>query len=127
APSDYVDLVLNNIATETESTTMRLSLTQLQQVARSYVAPEKRDATIRRVGDALWALAQDAAPGTDAQFQFVKFFAAIASTREHGEVLAGLRDASIALDGLEIDTDLAWELLEGLVLVGRAGEAEIAA
>ncbi len=29
APSDYVDLVLGNIATETESTTIRLSLTQL--------------------------------------------------------------------------------------------------
>jgi aminopeptidase N len=127
APSDYVDLVLNNIATETESTTIRLSLTQLLQVARTYVSPEKRDATIRRVGDALWALAQDAAPGTDAQFQFVKFFAAIAATAEHGDVLSGLRDASIALDGLEIDTDLAWELLEGLVLVGRAGEKEIAA
>ncbi|MBX3193525.1 MAG: aminopeptidase N [Microbacteriaceae bacterium] len=127
APSDYVDLVLNNIATETESTTMRLSLTQLLQVARSYVAPEKRDAAIRRVGDALWVLAQDAAPGTDAQFQFVKFFAGVASTPEHGDALAGLRDASIALEGLEIDTDLAWELLEGLVLIGRADETEIAA
>ncbi|HWM34232.1 MAG TPA: aminopeptidase N [Pseudolysinimonas sp.] len=127
APSDYVDLVLNNIATETESTTIRLSLTQLLQVARSYVSPDKRDATIRRVGDALWALARDAAPGSDAQFQFVKFFAAIAATPEHGDVLSGLRDASVTLEGLEIDTDLAWELLEGLVLVGRAGEHEIAA
>jgi aminopeptidase N len=125
APSDYVDLVLGNIATETESTTIRLSLTQLTQVARTYVAPAKQDETIRRVGDALWQLAQDAAPGSDAQFQFVKFFANIASTSEHGEVLSGLRSGSIALEGLEIDTDLSWELLEGLVLVGQAGEAEI--
>lgn len=127
APSDYVDLVLGNIATETESTTIRLSLTQLTQVARSYVAPEKQDAAIRRVGDALWQLAQDAEAGSDAQFQFVKFFANIASTAEHGDVLAGLRAGSLTLPGLEIDTDLAWELLEGLVLVGQAGEAEIAA
>ena len=126
APSDYVDLVLGNIATETESTTIRLSLTQLAQVARSYVAPEKQDATIRRVGDALWQLAQDAEAGSDAQFQFVKFFANLASTSEHGDVLAALRDGSTKLDGLEIDTDLSWELLEGLVLVGHAGEDEIA-
>jgi aminopeptidase N len=125
APSDYVDLVLGNIATETESTTIRLSLTQLTQVARTYVAPAKQDATIRRVGDALWQLAQDAAPGSDAQFQFVKFFAGIASTTEHGDILSGLRSGSITLEGLEIDTDLSWELLEGLVLVGQAGEAEI--
>lgn len=127
APSDYVDLVLGNIATETESTTIRLSLTQLAQVARTYVAPEKQDATVRRVGDALWQLAQEAEAGSDAQFQFVKFFANLASTSEHGDVLQGLRSGSISLPGLEIDTDLSWELLEGLVLVGQAGEDEIAA
>src|SRR5690606_4768125 len=65
--SDYVDLVLGNIASETESTVTRLALTQLTQVARSYVAPERRDATIRRVGDALWDLARSAAAGSDLQ------------------------------------------------------------
>jgi aminopeptidase N len=127
APSDYVDLVLGNIATETESTTIRLSLTQLTQVARLYVAPEKRAETIERVGDALWELAQAAEAGSDAQFQFVKFFANIPSTPAHGATLRGLLDGSVALDGLEIDTDLRWEVLEGLVLLGEAGEAEIIA
>jgi len=127
APSAYVDLVLGNIATETESTTIRLSLTQLVQVARQYVAPEKRDATVLRVGDALWQLAREADSGSDAQFQFVKFFANVASTAEHGDVLSGLLAGSITLPELEIDTDLSWELLEGLVLVGQAGEPEIAA
>jgi aminopeptidase N len=119
--------VLGNIATETESTTIRLSLTQLTQVARLYVAPEKRDATIERVGDALWELAQAAAAGSDAQFQFVKFFANIPSTPAHAATLRGLLDGSVALEGLEIDADLQWELLEGLVLLGEAGEAEIVA
>ena len=127
AASDYVDLVLGNIATETESTTMRLSLTQLTQVARAYVAPEKRDATVQRVGDALWELAEGAEAGSDAQFQFVKFFANIPSTAAHAATLRGLLDGSVKLEGLEIDADLTWELLEGLVLLGEAGEAEIAA
>ena len=127
APRDYVQLVLNNIATETESTTMRLALTQLATAARAYVAPEIRDETIRQVGDALWTLASEADAGSDAQFQFVKFFANLASTAEHATALRGLLNGSIALDDLEIDTDLAWELLEGLVLVGEAGEDEIAA
>ena len=127
SPRDYVQLVLNNIATETESTTIRLSLTQLATVARAYVAPEIRDETIRQVGDALWTLASEADAGSDAQFQFVKFFANLASTSEHAAALRGLLDGSVALDDLEIDTDLSWELLEGLVLVGDAGEAEIAA
>ena len=123
--SDYVKLVLGNIATESESTTLRTTLGQLGTVARIYVAPEKRAATITQVGDALWDLASNAEAASDAQFQFVKFFASIASTPAHVATLSGLRDGSLALDGLEIDTDLGWELLEGLVLNGAAGAAEI--
>jgi aminopeptidase N len=123
--SDYVRLVLGNIATETESTTIRTTLSQLLLTARSYVAPAKVDATVRTVGDTLWQLASSAEAGSDAQFQFVKFFAQIASTPEHVATLQGLRDGSVTLQGLEIDTDLRWELLEGLVLAGAAGDAEV--
>ncbi|MDM4764083.1 aminopeptidase N [Galbitalea sp. SE-J8] len=124
---DYVQLVLNNIAAETESTTIRLSLTQLATTARLYVDPAIRAETIELVGTQLWALARVAEPASDAQFQFVKFFAQLASTPEHGATLLGLIDGSVALDGLEIDADLTWELLEGAVLAGVAGEPEIAA
>ncbi|WP_213815057.1 aminopeptidase N [Glaciihabitans sp. dw_435] len=127
SPSDYVRLVLSNIATETESTTLRTTLGQLGTVARMYVAPAQRANTIRLIGDTLWELAQNAEAGSDAQFQFVKFFASLASMPEHAETLAHLRDGSITLPGLEIDTDLSWELLEGLVLTGAAGTAEIEA
>jgi len=125
AASDYVRLVLGNIATETESTTIRTTLGQLTTVARLYVDPSTRAATIEHVGDELWSLAKAAKAGTDAQFQFVKFFANIASTPAHVETLRGLRDGSIALDELEIDTDLAWEILEGLAVNGAVGAAEI--
>ena len=124
-PSDYVQLVLNNIAAETESTTIRTTLTQLTSVARYYVDPAVRSATIATVGDGLWTLAQGADAASDAQFQFVKFFANIASTPEHVAALRGLLDGSIALDGLEIDTDLRWELIEGLALNNAISDAEI--
>jgi aminopeptidase N len=125
AARDYVRLVLGNIATETESTTLRTTLSQLATAARVYVDPATRAETIETAGDALLLLAQNAAPGSDAQFQFVKFFASLASTPHHVDALRGLRDGSAALDGLEIDTDLDWELLEGLVLNNAAGEADI--
>ncbi|CAN5528200.1 aminopeptidase N [soil metagenome] len=123
--SDYVRLVLGNIASETESTTIRTTLSQLGLVAKQYVAPERRTETLTRIGDTLWTLATEATPGADAQFQFVKFFAAYASTSVHAAALAGLRDGTAPLEGLEIDTDLGWEILEGLVLTGAAGQAEI--
>jgi aminopeptidase N len=125
AASDYVRLVLNNIAAETESTTLRTTLNQLSLAVHSYVAPEKQRQLSEEAASALWQLAQQAAPGSDAQFQFVKFFAALASTDEHMDVLEALRAGEATLDGLDIDTDLGWELLIGLVAGGRAGNAEI--
>ncbi|MWV50015.1 aminopeptidase N [Rathayibacter sp. VKM Ac-2803] len=125
APRDFVRLVLGNIATETESTTLRTVLGQLVSTATQYVAPEHRTAIVEEVGDRLWALAREAEAGSDAQFQFVKFFAAVASTPAHLDAVQSLRDGGTTLDGLEIDTDLAWELLIALVAGGRAGASEI--
>jgi aminopeptidase N len=126
-PTDYVRLVLGNIASETESTTIRTTLTQLATVARLYVEPTRRAEVLREVGDSLWQLAQQAEAGSDAQFQFVKFFANLSSTTEHAERLAALKDGTSTLPGLTIDTDLNWELLEALVSLDAAGETEIAA
>ncbi|PFG33623.1 aminopeptidase N [Sanguibacter antarcticus] len=121
----YVRLVLGNIATESESTTIRTTLAQLALAARSYVAPSARAATVATVGDTLWALALEAVAGSDAQFQLVKYFASIASTDVHLDALQSLVDGTIELDGLVIDTDLRWELLDGLVGGGRATQADI--
>ncbi|PFG42671.1 aminopeptidase N [Isoptericola jiangsuensis] len=123
--SAYVDLVLGNIAAETESTTVRTTLAQLGLAARSYVAPARRAAVAERVGDTLWRLAQAADAGSDLQLQLVKYFAALSSTSAHVAPLRGLLDGSVTLDGLTVDTDLRWELLEGLVLLGDADETEI--
>ena len=93
--SDYIDLVLRNIGSETESTTVRTTLAQLQLAANSYVAPEKRDATREKVADGLWELAQAAEAGSDSQLQFVTAFATAASTPaqwETGAVAARRRD-----------------------------------
>ncbi|MCP2030626.1 aminopeptidase N [Okibacterium sp. HSC-33S16] len=122
---DYVRLVLGNIATETESTTIRTTLNQLVLAATQYVAPEARDAVLVEVGDALWTLAQEAEAGSDAQFQFVKFFAAVASTDAHLEAIRGLRSGEVRLDRLEIDTDLDWELLTALTVAGVAGNEDV--
>ncbi|HEY5224800.1 MAG TPA: aminopeptidase N [Microbacteriaceae bacterium] len=124
-PSDFVRLVLNNIASETESTTIRTVLNQLALSASTYVAPEAQESTTQEAASALWALAQNAQAGSDAQFQFVKFFAALASTDKHLAAVSALRDGGLTLDGLDVDTDLSWELLIALVAGGKAGEAEI--
>jgi aminopeptidase N len=123
--SDYIDLVLGNIGRETESTTVRTTLAQLQLAANAYVSPEKRADARVKVADGLWALAQAADAGSDSQFQFVTAFASAVATPEHAATLKKLRDGDIVLDGLEIDTDLSWQLLIGLAAGGAASVADI--
>jgi aminopeptidase N len=125
SPRDFVRLVLANIETETESTVVRTVLGQLVLAALYYVAPTHRAEILAQVSDALWGLAQRAEAGSDSQFQFVKVFAAVASSNEHLKVIAALRSGEVTLPGLGIDTDLAWELLAALVTGGQAGHAEI--
>lgn len=125
APRDFVRLVLGNIATETESTTLRTVLGQLVSTASQYVAPEHRDEVLAEVGDRLWTLAQSAEAGSDAQFQFVKVLAAVATTPAHLDAVQALREGTTTLPGLEIDTDLSWELLIALVAGGRADASDI--
>ena len=125
AASDYIDLVLGNIGRETESTTVRTTLGQLQTAAALYVTPEHRDAARTRVADGLWALAQGAEAGSDSQLQFVTAFANSLTTAEHADVVRRLRDGALTLDGLTIDTDLSWQLLVGLATVGAVDGAAI--
>jgi len=125
SPRDFVSLVLGAIGAETESTTRRTSLGQLSTAAHLYVAPENRAEVLEVVADELWALALDADAGSDAQFSFVKSFAALAHTPTHLDVVEELLTGSRELEGLDIDTDLGWELLFALVAGGRRGQADI--
>ncbi|MEU1970578.1 aminopeptidase N [Microbacterium sp. NPDC019599] len=127
SPSDYIDLVLRNIGAETESTTIRTTLAQLQLAANSYVAPEKRTATRTRVADGLWELAQAAEAGSDSQLQLVTAFASAASTSTHWDKVRQVRDGAVSFDGLDIDTDLSWQLLVSLAAGGVVTESDIEA
>lgn len=126
-PRDFIKLVLGNIASETESTTMMTLLRQLLTVGRFYVKQSDREAVLTEIGDALLALAKSAAAGSDAQLQFTKFFTQFARSASQLDAASALLDGSLALSGLTIDADLKWELLTALVVGGRAGETEIAA
>jgi aminopeptidase N len=123
--SDYLALVLGNIASETESTTLRIVLANAVLAASAYTARDRRAEALRAVADGYWRLAQEAEAGSDAQFQFVINFAGIAEHGSHVDDLAALFAGDLALDGLDIDTDLGWKLLIALVAADRAGDAEI--
>ncbi len=123
--SRFVAIVLEHIGAETQSTTLRTLIGQLLLAAANYVSPERRTETLEQVAEALWHLAVDAEPGSDLQFQFVKAFAQLASTDDQLDTVLALLDERAPLDGLDIDTDLGWELLISLAAGGRATREEI--
>lgn len=125
--SRFIDLVLAHIGAEDASTTLRTLLNQLLLASESYVSPARRTATLERVADALWQLAADADPASDRQFQFVRAFAQLAATPDQLDIVLALLDGTAPLDGLDIDTDLGWELLIALAAGGRATREEIEA
>ena len=124
---NYVELVLQNIASESDSSVVQVLLRQLATTLTFYVAPQDREPMTAAAADSLWDLARGAAPGSDSQLQFVKAFASHAQTPEHLDEVAALLSGDLVLDGLEVGSDLRWELLTALVAGGRMGEAEIAA
>jgi aminopeptidase N len=127
AARDFVELVLGNIADETDSSVVLVLLRQLATTLDLYVAPADRERLGAEAAGRLLDLAREAAAGSDTQLQLVKAFAARASAPEHLDAVAGLLSGDAPLDGLAVDTDLRWELLTSLVAGGRAGHEEIAA
>ncbi|KSU77955.1 aminopeptidase N [Pseudarthrobacter enclensis] len=121
----YVELVLSNVAAETDSSVILVQLRQLATTLNFYVAEEHREATTRAAVDRLWDLAQEVAGGSDAQLQFVKSFALLAGSDSQLDRVAGLLDGSLTLDGLTVDQDLRWELVASLVAGGRLGQRDI--
>ena len=121
----YVDLILANIAEESDSSVILVQLRQLATTLTFYVAEEHKEATAVAATDRLWDLASAAPAGSDAQLQFVKSYALLARSAGQLDTVSGLLDGSLTLDGLSVDQDLRWELLASLVAGGRAGQERI--
>jgi aminopeptidase N len=121
----YVDLILANIAEESDSSVILVQLRQLATTLNFYVAEEHKEATAVAAADRLWELASGVPAGSDAQLQFVKSYTLLARSAGQLDNVSGLLDGSVTLDGLVVDQDLRWELIASLVVGGRAGQEQI--
>ncbi|MFM7029586.1 MAG: aminopeptidase N [Micrococcales bacterium] len=125
APSDFINLVLDHIATEDQSMLVTTMFNQLRHFAQYYLVPKGRNERIVEVAARLWILAEKAEAGSDMQLQLVLNFARLARSAEQAEILRGLHDGSRKLAGLELSADLKWELLAGLATNNAVDSAAI--
>ncbi len=124
--SDFVRLVVSSVGHETSSAARGLALDRVELAVGRYLADGHRDELAGEAGDTIWALAELAAPGSDAQLQFVKAFTRLAATAAHADVLGSLLVGEIRVDGLQVDLDLRWEIVTARAALGAASDEEIA-
>ena len=122
---DFCDLVLGALPGESDSTLLRVLLSQLHTAAHLFVTPEHRAEALTSLTDRLRELAISAAPGSDAQLQLVSAFAGYAQSSDDMTWLRHLLAGSVKLDGLAIDTEMRWTLLTSLATAGAVGGSEI--
>jgi len=126
-PQDFIQLVLDHVGNETESTTLTTLLRQLVTASTLFLGPENRAKVTEAIAAGLIKLSESAAAGSDSQLQFVKFVPQFAQAEPHLNWLSSLISGEKVLAGLKIDADLRWELLIGLASGNRLTETEIEA
>ena len=111
--------MLSGIGSETDIGVVQGVLRQLKSAIDQFAAPQHRPEYLVRLADALRGHAEAAAPGSDRQLAFTRAFVAAAGTEAQLDLVAALLDGEAVWDGLAMDTDLRWYLLQRLVTVGR--------
>jgi aminopeptidase N len=124
AARDYIALVLGGVAAEPDINVVQLLLRTASTAVQIYTAPERREEARREFAAGLRALVEQTEPGSDHQLALVRSFAS-AATEEHASYLAGLLDGSITLEGLSVDQELRWTLVQNLARLDAIGLAEI--
>ncbi|MBD3003399.1 aminopeptidase N [Streptomyces sp. 5-10] len=127
ATRDYLALVLSGIAKESDIGVVQSLHRQVKLALDLYAAPDWRETGLARWTEATLDHLRAAAPGSDHQLAWARAFTATARTDAQLDLVSGLLEGTETIEGLVIDTELRWALLERLAATGRADEAAIAA
>ncbi|GAA2206400.1 aminopeptidase N [Nonomuraea monospora] len=124
---DYVKLVISGVATVSDITVLQTVLRQARLAAQQYADPAWRAEGLTLLATELRTLLDSAEPGSDQQLSFLQAYAAVATSEEELSLLQGVLDGTAVPEGVTVDADLRWSLVQALVSGGRLGEADIEA
>ncbi|MGC4808586.1 aminopeptidase N [Micromonospora sp. DT233] len=122
--AELVGLVEAALPAETEVLIVADVLRAVRPLVDRYLDAPARDAALLRLAGAARRLLAAAPPGGSRQLAAAR---ALIGASTDAELLAGWLAGRGVPDGLAVDTELRWSLLARLVVLGAAGEAEIAA
>jgi aminopeptidase N len=124
---DFVALVLSGAPSVRQVAVLERVLTQASTAVRRYAHPSWRQEGLAQLEVAARNWLAAAEPGSDHQLVYARALAGTATAPESLDLLAGLLDGSATIDGLAVDTELRWQLLQRLVSRGAAGPDQIEA
>ena len=122
----FVDIVLRNVESEPGIAVVQNVLAQVRTTVSRYVDPAYRPAVRERVAEALWRFLGDAAAGSDHQLAFAYNAARFADGDGGTLKLRALLSGDLAFDGLAVDQDLRWEIIDALAAGGQDDDAALA-
>ena len=122
----FVDIVLRNVESEAGIAVVQNVLAQVRTTINRYLDPAQREAAREQVSEAVWRFLAAAAPGSDHQLAFAYNAARFAGTEDDYGRLRALLSGDLAFDGLAVDQDLRWEIIDALAAGGRDDDAALA-
>jgi aminopeptidase N len=125
AGRDYVALALAGLPVERDVNLVTSTLRQVAAALAHYVDPDRALAGWAQLADVSIKAARAAAPGSGEQLIWARTFASAARRDTDAAILRSWLDGQDVPEGLPIDTDMRWTLLQSLVAVGAAGADEI--
>ncbi len=124
---DYVALVLSGVESETDIGLLQSLHRQALRALEIYADPAWAPEGYQAFADKALAALHDAQPGSDHQLAWAHAFLGAARSDEHLDVIRGLRSGAHVVDGLAMDDELRWAILQALAARGAATDADIEA
>lgn len=123
AASDYVPLVLNALAGESDTSVIKVTLRQLNSAVELFATDGNRVRLRAEKAIGIEALLDGTEPGGDLQLIYAREFASSATSAAQFAKVRSMLDGK--LEGLVVDADLRWALLNALVESGVATHEEV--
>ncbi|MFI6323232.1 aminopeptidase N [Nonomuraea sp. NPDC050556] len=122
---DYVRLVVSGIGTVKDLTVLQTVLRQARMAVQQFADPAWRPEGTALLASSLRDLLGTAEAGSDHQLAYLNAFAPVATSAADLDVLAGILDGTAVPEGLAVDADLRWTLIQALVSGGRLGADDV--
>jgi aminopeptidase N len=117
---EFLEVALRHGPREAEVGSLERVLGQARAALHLYGDPANRASAADWFAEVALGEARGAEPGSERQLAWIRGFAAAARSDPHVAMLRGLLTGSEGIDGVEVDTELRWLMVESLAASGVA-------